>query len=128
MATEKKLPKTGQPVDPTTKSQRSKTGAQKTEQWTAGRLIRDDAEAGQEPRSDTGTYQASQWVGEGQGAEDQANDQSSSWTSGEVIGEQANKVQAPRKDTGEYKASQWVGEGQDNTTAPHTPKNIPPKT
>jgi uncharacterized membrane protein len=84
--------------------------------WTRGEVVGEGQGAG--PRKDTGTYDARQWAGEGQG------EQGHTWTKGEVVGE--GQGAGPRKDTGTYDARQWVGEGQgDEGVTPDRP-NMPP--
>ena len=62
---------------------------------------------GRSAHTNTGTYDADQWVGEGQGPGKTPGD---TWTSGEVVGE--GQGDGPRTDTGTYDSRQWVGEGQ----------------
>jgi|GEM_PF-1922321 len=85
--------------------------------WTKGEVVGEGQGAG--PRKDTGTYDARQWAGEGQG------DEGHSWTKGEVVGE--GQGAGPRKDTGTYDARQWVGEGQgDEGVTPDRPNRPAP--
>ena len=73
--------------------------------WTSGEVIGEGQ--GRGPHTDTGKYDADQWIGEGQGPGKTPGD---TWTSGQVVGEGQGKGQ--HTDTGEYDAKQWVGEGQ----------------
>ena len=82
--------------------------------WTKGEDVGEGQGSG--PRKDTGTYDAHQWVGEGQGPSGHTEDDAQRWTGGEVVGE--GQGSGPRKDTGTYDARQWVGEGQDEDDTP----------
>jgi len=76
--------------------------------WTKGEVVGEGQGAG--PGKDTGTYDARQWVGEGQGESGKPTAAGQPWTSGEVVGE--GQGAGPRKDTGTHDTRQWVGEGQ----------------
>jgi len=78
--------------------------------WTRGEEVGEGQGAG--PRSDTGTFDARQWVGEGQGPGEHPEGAARAWTSGEWVGQ--GQGTGPRVDTGSYDAQQWVGEGQDD--------------
>jgi hypothetical protein len=94
------------------------TGAtsQAGQSWTSGEVIGEGQ--GRGPHTDTGKYDADQWVGEGQGPGKTPGD---TWTSGQVVGEGQGK--GPHTDTGEYDAKHWVGEGQgDKPVSDNTPK------
>jgi len=84
--------------------------------WTRGEVVGEGQGEGR--RTGTGTYDADQWVGEGQGP---GKTPGKSWTSGEFVGE--GQGEGPRKDTGTYDTDQWVGEGQgDRPATDDTPK------
>jgi uncharacterized membrane protein len=76
--------------------------------WTKGEDVGVGQGAG--PRKDTGTYDAHQWVGEGQGPSGHHEGEPQTWTAGEWVGE--GQGEGAHKDTGTYDAEQWVGEGQ----------------
>jgi uncharacterized membrane protein len=80
-------------------------GATSGKTWTRGEVVGEGQ--GQGRRTDTGTYDADQWAGEGQRPAETPGD---TWTSGEVVGE--GQGQGRRTDTGTYDSEQWVGEGQ----------------
>jgi uncharacterized membrane protein len=71
--------------------------------WTSGEFIGEGQ--GRGPHTDTGKYDADQWVGEGQGPGETSGD---TWTSGQAVGE--GQGEGPHTDTGEYDSRQWVGE------------------
>lgn len=75
------------------------------QRWTGGEVVGEGQ--GRSAHTNTGTYDADQWVGEGQGPGKTPGD---TWTSGEVVGE--GQGDGPRTDTGTYDSRQWVGEGQ----------------
>lgn len=86
------------------------------QQWTGSQMVGEGQ--GSAARASTGTYDADQWVGEGQGRGETPGD---TWTSGEVVGE--GQGRGPRTDTGEFDARQWVGEGQgDGPPASNEPR------
>jgi uncharacterized membrane protein len=89
--------------------------------WTKGEVVGEGQGAGSSKA--TGTYDAHQWVGEGQGDK---GEQGHTWTKGEVVGE--GQGAGPSKDTGTYDAHQWVGEGQgdDVGVTPDRPNTPPP--
>ena len=78
--------------------------------WTSGEMVADGE--GDGPRRTTGTYDADQWVGEGQGPGETPGD---TWTSGQMIPD--TDETAPRQNTGAFDSEQWVGEGQGDTPA-----------
>ena len=82
--------------------------------WTSGEVVGEGQGSG--PRSNTGKYDAEQWVGEGQRPGKTPGD---TWTSGEVVGE--GQGEGPNTNTGEYDAKQWVGEGQGERPASEDP-------
>ncbi len=73
--------------------------------WTGGEVVGEGQ--GRGPHTDTGKYDADQWVGEGQGPGETPG---TTWTRGEAVGE--GQGEGPHTDTGEYDSRQWVGEGQ----------------
>jgi uncharacterized membrane protein len=89
--------------------------------WTGGEDVGEGQGSG--PSKDTGTYDAHQWVGEGQGGSGHRAGDEQPWTSGEVVGE--GQGSGPSKDTGTYDDRQWVGAGQGDVT-PDRPNNPPP--
>src|SRR6266542_2833249 len=85
--------------DPTSSADR--TG----QAWTGGEVVGEGQ--GRGPHTDTGKYDADQWVGEGQGPGETPG---TTWTRGEAVGE--GQGEGPHTDTGEYDSRQWVGEGK----------------
>jgi uncharacterized membrane protein len=81
--------------------------------WTSGEFIGEGQGRGQ--RTDTGKYDADQWVGEGQSPGETPGD---TWTSGQVVGE--GQGEGPHTDTGDHDSRQWVGEGQGDGGKPAT--------
>ena len=68
------------------------TGAtrQAGKSWTSGEVIGEGQ--GRGPHTDTGKYDADQWIGEGQGPGKTPGD---TWTSGQVVGEGQGKASTP---------------------------------